>query len=130
MRSEVFDRILANTYRKVTHNVDAYFELLKTGVKKRFHYYFDLKSFNIGFGFCRTTGISGWKYMLSFDLGFFCCWIYFVNIEHDKYRDNIKYLYDQEKRDIEKFVEFAEEVKNDKIFHTLNGKGQFDQDKL
>ena len=55
-------------------------KLLLSGVRQRFHYYFDWKSFNIGFGFCKTTEISGWRYMLSFDLGFFSCWIYFVRL--------------------------------------------------
>jgi hypothetical protein len=44
------------------------------------NYYFDLNSFNIGIGFCKTTGISGWKYMLSFDLGFLSIWVYYVKI--------------------------------------------------
>lgn len=80
MKSKVIERIAANTYRKVNYSVDACAKLLLSGVRQRFHYYFDWKSFNIGFGFCKTTGISGWKYMLSFDLGFFSCWIYFVSL--------------------------------------------------
>jgi hypothetical protein len=80
MRSKVIERIAADTYRKVNYSVDAYAKLLLSGVRQRFHYYFDWKSFNIGFGFCRTTGIAGWKYMLSFDLIFFSCWIYFVRL--------------------------------------------------
>jgi len=80
MRSKVIERIAANTYRKVNHSVDAYAKLLLSGDRQRFHYYFDWKSFNIGLGFCKTNGISGWKYMLSFDLGFLSCWIYFVSL--------------------------------------------------
>jgi len=49
-------------------------------IKERFHYYSSWESFSIGIGFCKTTGINGWKYMLSFDLGFFSCWVYFVKL--------------------------------------------------
>ena len=83
MRSKIIERIkriASNTYRKVNYSVVSYAKLLLSGVRQRFHYYFDWKSFNIGFGFCKTTGLSGWKYMLSFDLGFFSCWIYFVRL--------------------------------------------------
>ena len=65
MRSKVIERIAATTYRKVNYCVDAYAKLPLSDDRQRFHYYFDWKSFNIGFGLCKTTGISGWKYMLS-----------------------------------------------------------------
>jgi hypothetical protein len=80
MRSKVMQRIVTNTYRKINYNVEAYRKLILSGTKQRFHYYFNWKSFNVGFGFCKTTGISGWKYMLSFDLGFFSFWIYFIKL--------------------------------------------------
>lgn len=80
MRSKVIERITSNTYRKVNFCVDVYSKAILSGIKKRIHYYFDWKSFNVGFGFCKTTGVSGWKYMLSLDLGFFCLWIYFIRI--------------------------------------------------
>lgn len=80
MRSKLLEKIAANTYRKVNYCVDSYAKNIISGVKQSFHYYFDWKSFNIGFGICKTTGISGWKYMLSFDIGFFSCWIYFVKL--------------------------------------------------
>jgi hypothetical protein len=78
MRSRVIERIASNTYRKLFFSIDSYAKLMLTGVRQRFHYYFDWKSVNIGFGFAKTTGISGWRYMISFDLLFFSCWIYFV----------------------------------------------------
>jgi hypothetical protein len=80
MRSKVIERIAADTYRKVNYCVDAYAKFLLSGIRQRFNYYFDWKSFNIGIGFCKTTGISGWKYMLSFDIGFFSCWIFLVKM--------------------------------------------------
>jgi hypothetical protein len=81
--SEIFKRILSNTYRKVefyTHSISDY---MITGINKRYRYIFDIKSFNVGLGFCKTTGSCGWKYMLSFDLGFFSCWIFFVELKND-----------------------------------------------
>lgn len=81
-KSKVLEKILNNTYRKVRYNVDAYTKSILTGVKQRFHYYFDWKSFNIGFGFTSTNVLSGWKYKLSFDLGFFSCWIYLVPLDY------------------------------------------------
>lgn len=80
MRSKIMEEVISDTYRKVKFNALAYAKLISLGVRQRFHYYFDWKSFNLGFGFTQTTGMSGWKYMLSFDLGFFSCWIYFVKI--------------------------------------------------
>ena len=59
MRSKVLERIAANTYRKVNYSVEAYAKFILSGIRQRFHYYFDWKSFNIGFGLCKTTGISG-----------------------------------------------------------------------
>jgi hypothetical protein len=58
MRSKVLERIAANTYRKVNYSVDAYAKFILSGIRQRFHYYFDWKSFNIGFGLCQTTVIS------------------------------------------------------------------------
>jgi hypothetical protein len=78
MRSEIVKKIASDTHRKVDYNVKAYIKFVLSGIKQRFHYYLDWESFNIGVGFCKTTGISGWKYMLSLDLGFFGCWVYFV----------------------------------------------------
>lgn len=80
MRSKVLESISAQTYRKAHYCVDAYAKAILNGFKKRAHYYASWSSFNIGFGFCMTTGISGWKYMLSLDLGFLSCWVYFVKI--------------------------------------------------
>ena len=48
---------------------------------KQFQYYYSWTSFHVGLGFCKTTGFIGWKYMLSFDLGFISIWIYFVKIK-------------------------------------------------
>lgn len=81
MRSSTVKRIINNTYRKSIYDVDAYVGLYIEGIKKRFHYKFSWKDFNIGFGFCKTTGISGWTYRLSVDLGFYSCWIYFVEFK-------------------------------------------------
>ena len=39
--------------------------------------YFAWNQFKIGIGVSRTNDIPGWKYILSIDLGFFSCWIYF-----------------------------------------------------
>lgn len=83
MKSKIIEKISAKTYRKLNFCVDTYSKFILTGIKQRFHYYFDLKSFNIGFGFCKTTGFSGWKYMLSFDLTFFSFWIYFIKIDRN-----------------------------------------------
>jgi len=78
MRSKVIQRIAANIYRKINYGVDTYAKLLLSGVRERFHYYFSWDQFNIGFGFGKCSGISGWRYILSLDLGFFSCWVYFV----------------------------------------------------
>lgn len=78
MRSKILEKVASKAYRKLNFSVDAYTKLILTGIRKRFHYIFDWKSFNIGFGFCKTSGISGWKYMLSFDILFLSCWIYFI----------------------------------------------------
>jgi len=77
MRSKVIERIVRRTYRKVDYCVDAYAKLVISGFRQRFHYYFSWTSFNIGIGFCKTSGICGWKYMISFDIAFLSCWIYF-----------------------------------------------------
>lgn len=81
MRSNIVKKIGAKIYRKVNYNVITYSKFIVSGVKERFHYYFDWKSFNIGFGFGMTSSISGWKYILSFDLGFLSCWFYFVKLK-------------------------------------------------
>lgn len=65
-------------------NVRAYVIQRVEKIKKRVYYYFDWKSFSLGLGFCKTTGLTGWKYMLSFDLGFFSFWIYFTEIKNYK----------------------------------------------
>lgn len=80
MRSKVIERISSNTYRKVNYCVDVYSKMVVKGFKQRFHYYFSWKDFNIGFGFSKTSGISGWRYMLSLDLAFFSCWLYFKKL--------------------------------------------------
>jgi len=84
MRSEIAKRLLQNTNRRQVLNVRAYTIQCIENIKRRVFYYFDWKSFSLGFGFCKTTGLTGWKYMLSFDLGFFSFWIYFVNIKKQK----------------------------------------------
>jgi len=82
MRSKILERIAVKTYRKTNYCVDAYAKSIINNKKQRFHYVFSWKSFNIGFGFCKTSGISGWKYMLSFDIMFLSCWIYFIENEN------------------------------------------------
>jgi hypothetical protein len=77
MKSKTFQNIVDRIYRKLNYCVDSYARMVIENKNRRFNYYFDWKSFNLGFGFCKTTGISGWNYMLSLDLTFFSCWIYF-----------------------------------------------------
>lgn len=80
MKNKNIDRILGSASVKVHRNVDSYFNKTLTGYSDKFNYYFDLTSFTVGIGFCKTTGISGWKYMFSLELGFFSVWIYFAKI--------------------------------------------------
>jgi hypothetical protein len=70
--------------RRQVLNVRAYIIQRLEKIKKRVYYYFDWKSFSLGVSFCRTTGLTGWKYMLSFDLGFFSFWVYFMEIKNYK----------------------------------------------
>lgn len=81
MRSKIFQEVLNNTYRKLSRDVDVYAKRIATGVRERFHYYHDWKAFNLGIGFGKCERWCGWKYVLSFDLTFFSCWIYFVKIK-------------------------------------------------
>ena len=81
MRSSTVKRIINNTYRKSIYDAYASIDAYVEGIKKRFHYKFSWKDFNIGFGFCKTRGTSGWTYRISFDLGFYSCWIYFVEFK-------------------------------------------------
>lgn len=72
-------------------------------IKQRFHYYFSWKSFNLGFGFGKCEKWVGWEYMLSIDLAFISCWIYF---------NKIKYVYKVVKEgiDLEKMDKDIDEV--------------------
>lgn len=70
--------------RKNVLNIRSYIIQRVEKVRERVFYYFDWKSFHLGFGFCKTTELTGWKYMLSFDLGFFSFWIYFSKINNIK----------------------------------------------
>jgi hypothetical protein len=83
MRSKVFQRIVSNTYRKLDYDVDSYAKMIVSGVRERFRYYFSWDQFNIGFGFGKCSEISGWKYILSLDLGFFSCWCYFKKVKNN-----------------------------------------------
>lgn len=81
MRSHIVKKILDSVYRKSIFDAYASIDAYVEGIKKRFHYKFSWKDFNIGFGFCKTRGTSGWTYRISFDLGFYSCWIYFVEFK-------------------------------------------------
>ena len=80
MQSTVVQRIAQRTPRKSRFHVSAYAKMLLSGTRQRFHYYFSWKQFELGLGFCKTTGLSGWKYMFSIELGPLSVWIYFNKI--------------------------------------------------
>lgn len=70
--------------RSVKHCLNHYFKALESWIKDHVHACLDFNSLNLGLGFGKTTGISGFKYMLSVDLFFLSCWIYFVKIKKSK----------------------------------------------
>ena len=80
MRSTVAERIARRTKRRTKLDVKAYTKLLLFGVRQRSHAYFDWKQFNIGIGFCKTTGLTGWQYMLSIDIAQLSMWVYFKKL--------------------------------------------------
>ena len=80
MKSTVVERIAKRTKRRTKLDVKAYAKLVLFGVRQRFHAYFDWKQFNIGIGFCKTTGLAGWQYMLSIDIAQVSMWVYFKKL--------------------------------------------------
>lgn len=80
MKSTVVQRIAQRTHRKDRFSVHAYAKLALSGMRQRFHYYFSWKQFELGFGFCKTTKLSGWTYMFNIELGPLSVWIYFKKV--------------------------------------------------
>jgi hypothetical protein len=80
VRSKVVERIKRRTKRRTKLDVKAYAKLLLFGARQRFYAYFSWKQFNIGIGFCKTIGLTGWKYMLSIDIAQISMWIYFKKL--------------------------------------------------
>jgi hypothetical protein len=50
---------------------------MKSKRQNQFNYYWDWNDFSVGFSIAKPNSITGYKYYIGLDLGFFSMWYYF-----------------------------------------------------